>query len=495
MQSLKYLGRECEGQRLGRLRPVQQQFLVSPISPVPDGLPAPRRYWAMAAIILGITLSVLDSTIVNLALPDIARDFGASPSAAIWVVNAYQLATLGLLLPCAYVGDRLGYRRVYLGGLAIFLLASLACVVATSLPMLAGARAVQGIGAAGMLAVNTALVRLTYPSHMLGRAIALNSVVVATASVAGPTVAALVLAIASWPWLFLIQLPLGLLVLLLGRSALPANTVPSTAGRLAPLDLVLNVMMFSLVFLGADALGARSGGAPDARAWIVAMALIGAGVLVGWFYLRRQRRLAVPLFPIDLLRIRVFGLSMCTSVTAFSAQTLAFVALPFLLLETQGRSHLEAGLLITAWPAATVLAAPIAGRLIARFHGGLLGGIGLAVMAIGMTALALAPAHPTAWDLAWRLALCGAGFGLFQSPNNHTIVTSAPLQRAGAASGMLGTARLTGQSLGAVLLGLIFSVAGVQDGRGPGIALGLAAVLAAAGAAFSLSRGVRRQRL
>lgn len=457
-----------------------------------DGLPAPRRYWAMAAIILGITLSVLDSTIVNLALPDIARDFGATPSAAIWVVNAYQLATLGLLLPFAYLGDRLGYSRIYLSGLALFLVASLACVVATSLPMLATARAVQGVGAAGMMAVNAALVRLTYPGHMLGRAIALNSAVVATASVAGPTIAALVLAVASWPWLFIIQLPLGALVLVLGRKALPANTVTAQGGRLSLVDLALNVLMFSLVFLGADVLGARTGGAPDASAWGAAAALLGAGALVGVIYLRRQRRLAVPLFPIDLLRIRVFALSMCTSVSAFSAQTLAFVALPFLLLEAQGRSHLEAGLLITAWPAATVVAAPIAGRLIARFHGGLLGGIGLALMATGLAALALAPAHPAAWDLAWRLALCGAGFGLFQSPNNHTIVTSAPLQRAGAASGMLGTARLTGQSLGAVLLGIIFSAAGVRDGHGPGIALGLAAVLAATAACFSLSRGVRR---
>ncbi|MGV3571260.1 MAG: MFS transporter [Ramlibacter sp.] len=445
----------------------------------------------MAAILLGITLSVLDATIVNLALPDITRDLGASASASIWVVNAYQLATLGLLLPFAQLGDRLGYRRVYLAGLALFTLASLACVLAPTLPWLAAARALQGVGAAGVMSVNSALVRLTYPSASLGRGIALNSMVVATASVAGPTVAALVLAVASWPWLFLIQLPLGVVVFLLGRRALPTNPVKADAARLSPLDLVLNVAMFSLVFLGADAIGARSGDAPEARVWLASGTLLAAGLLVGVVYLRRQRRLAVPLFPIDLLRIRVFALSMCTSIGAFSSQTLAFIALPFLLLESQGRGHLEAGMVITAWPAATVLVAPIAGRLIPRVHGGVLGGIGLAVMAGGLALLALAPDAPSAWNLAWRLALCGAGFGLFQSPNNHTIVTSAPLQRAGAASGMLGTARLTGQSLGAVLLGIIFSFSGVQDGRGPVAALALAAVLAAVAAAFSVAR-VRR---
>jgi MFS transporter, DHA2 family, multidrug resistance protein len=256
---------------------------------------------------------------------------------------------------------------------------------------------------------------------------------------------------------------------------------------LRPADVLMNVGMFSLVFLAADALGARRGGAPDARALGLAALLLAAGVAVAWMYLRRQWHLSAPLFPVDLLRIPVFALSMCTSVTAFAAQTLAFIALPFLLLEGQGRDHLDAGLLITAWPAATVLFAPLAGRLIARVRGGLLSGIGLLVLATGLALLVLLPDAPANWQLSGALFLCGAGFGLFQSPNNHIILTSPPLARAGAASGMLGTARLTGQSLGAVLLGLVFSIAGVREG-GAGIALGLAACLAAASASFSLLR-------
>jgi MFS transporter, DHA2 family, multidrug resistance protein len=330
-------------------------------------------------------------------------------------------------------------------------------------------------------------VRLTYPADVLGRGIALNSVVVATASVAGPSIAALVLSIASWPWLFVIQLPLGIAVLVLAHRALPQNTAPPSGARLAPLDVVLNMAMFSLVFLAADAFGARSGGAPDAHGIAVAALMLLAGLAVGGVYLRRQWRQPAPLFPVDLLRIPIFGLSMCTSVTAFAAQTLAFIALPFLLLDAQGRGHFEAGLLITAWPAAIVLTAPIAGRMIHRVAGGLLGGIGLALLATGLALLAALPEAPANWRVAAPLALCGIGFGLFQSPNNHTIVTSAPLRRAGAASGMLGTARLTGQSLGAVLLGLIFSVAGVRDG-GLTFALGLAAALAGASAVFSLLR-------
>jgi DHA2 family multidrug resistance protein-like MFS transporter len=464
-----------------------QKVDTVPAAPMPDGLPTPQRYWAMAAILLGITLSVLDASIVNLALPDITRDFGATAASSVWVVNADQLATLGLLLPCAHLGDRIGYRRVYLTGLVVFTFASLACALADSMLLLASARAVQGLGAAGMMAVNAALVRLTYPGSMLGRGIALNSVIVAAGSVAGPSVAAVILSIASWPWLFVVQLPLGLLVWNVGRKALPRNVAPPSGAPLSPLDVALNMVMFALVFFGADLLGARSGDGPDPHKVLAGGALLAGGLATGAFYLWRNRRQAEPLFPVDLLRIPVFGLSMCTSVTAFAAQTLAFVALPFLLLEGQGRSHFEAGLLITAWPAAIVVAAPIAGRLIHRHPGGLLGGIGLAVLALGLALTALLGEQPSTAAIAWRLALCGIGFGLFQSPNNHTIITSAPLRRAGAASGMLGTARLTGQSLGAVVLGIIFSVYSVRNG-GPAIALGLASALAAAAAVFSLLR-------
>ncbi|HET8745542.1 MAG TPA: MFS transporter [Ramlibacter sp.] len=441
----------------------------------------------MAAILLGIALTVLDSTLLNLALPDITRHFGAEAHSAVWVVNAYQLATLGLLLPCAKLGERVGYRRVYLVGLAVFTVASLGCVLAPSLGLLAAARAVQGLGSAGMMAVNAALVRLTYPTAVLGRGLALNSVVVATSSVAGPSVAALVLSVASWPWLFLIQIPLGAALMWIGRRALPSSPPRLGGPPLRPTEVALNIAMFSLVFLGADAFGARHGGVAEGGTLAAALGLMAAGALVGWIYVRGQLRQPAPLFPVDLLRIPVFALSMCTSVTAFAAQTLAFIALPFLLLQGQGRSHLAAGLIITAWPAGVVVMAPVAGRLLSHYAAGMLGGIGQGVLAVGLLWLALLPAHPADWQMIVPLLVCGAGFGLFQSPNNHTIVTSAPLQRAGAASGMLGTARLTGQTGGAVILGLIFSVAGVQGG-GPAIALGLAAALAAASASFSFLR-------
>lgn len=453
-----------------------------------DGLPAPQRLRAVLVIVLGLTVAVLDSTLMNLALPSIARDMNASAAHTIWVVNAYQIAALALLLPLANLGDMLGYRRVYLVGVALFAASSLVAILAPNLGTLIFARALQGMGAAGIMAVNTALVRRIYPTSLLGRGVALNSMVVATASVAGPSIAAVILSVGSWPWLLALNLPLGALVVFFGMRVLPANATAAVAGaRIAPLDVVLNMLMFSLVFVGIDRMGVVSGSQGSLPA--DGLALLAAGVLVGTLYIRRQRALVAPLFPIDLLRLPVFALSMGASVGAFCAQMLTYVALPFLLLESHGFTHWEAGLLISAWPLGTVAVAPLAGRLIGRIQAGVLGGIGMLLMFVGLVAMAILPSTPSSLDVAWRMGLCGLGFGLFQSPNNHTIVTTAPRNRSGAASGMLGSARLTGQTLGAVLVAYIFSIwRPHENSQGPIVALAVAAVCALMAGSCSILR-------
>lgn len=221
-----------------------------------DGLPPPQRWRAVLVIMMGLTVAVLDGSIVNLALPGIARELNAGASETIWVVNAYQIASLVLLLPLASLGDRFGYRRVYLVGMALFVLASAAAMMATSLTALTWARALQGLGAAGIMSVNTAMVRLIYPRARLGRGMAINSVVVATSTMAGPAVAAAILSVGNWPWLFALNVPLGLFTLWLGRQALPFNPPREhPAAGLSVLDVLLNTIMFTLVFIGADQWG------------------------------------------------------------------------------------------------------------------------------------------------------------------------------------------------------------------------------------------------
>ena len=456
-----------------------------------DGLPDGARGRAMLVIILGLTLSVLDSSIVNLALPAIARELQASSALTLWVVNAYQLAGLVLLLPLAALGERMGYRRIYLMGMVVFVMASVAATLANSLSTLIAARVFQGIGAAGVMSVNAALVRLTYPRAMLGRGMAINSLVVATSSMAGPTVAAGILSVASWPWLFAINVPLGLLTLWMGHKALPVNPVVNRQSEpIALLDVALNILMFTLLFLGGEQLGVRMGQENAAGSSFMPSGwwLLGAGVVVGYVYLRRQWHKTAPLFPVDLMRIPVFRLSMCGSVSAFCAQMLSYLALPFLLLEARGLSPIEAGMLITAWPLATMLTAPVAGRLIGKYPDGLLGGIGMARFATGLWLLAAMPVDVAHWDMVWRMVLAGSGFALYQSPNNHTIVTSAPLSRSGAAGGMLSSARMTGQTLGAVVLATIFAISGGHGGNAEALALAIAGGFAALAGVFSMMR-------
>ena len=440
----------------------------------------------MAVVILGITMAVLDGTIVNLALPGIARDVHADAALSIWVINAYQVATLSFLLPAATLGDFIGYRRVYLAGVTLFTLASLACAFSQSLAGLTAARAVQGLGAAGIMSVNAALLRLIYPKSLLGKGVAINSLVVALASVAGPTAAAAILSHASWPWLFAINAPLGAAILLFGRHALPDNATETLPlNRFAWGDVVLNAALFSTLFLGADALGGATPQGSHLFPSSAGLSLLLAAVPIGFVYVRRQLGRTLPILPVDLLRIPVFALSMCTSITAFAAQMLAYIVLPFLFLDAYGHTPYQAGVLITAWPLAIVVIAPLVGKLIGRIPDGLLGSLGLALLSAGLALLAALPGSPRDADIVWRLVVCGLGFGLFQSPNNHTIVTSAPAHRSGGASGMLRTARLTGQTLGAVLVTLIFSVANPHDGQGPTVALATAAVFSAFAAVFS----------
>ncbi|OVY88532.1 MFS transporter [Yersinia pestis] len=416
-----------------------------------DGLPVPQRYAAILVIALGIMMAVLDGTIANVALPTIARDLNTSPATSIWVVNAYQLAITISLLSMASLGDIIGYRRVYQAGLLIFSVTSLFCALSDSLWTLTFARVLQGFGAAALMSVNTALIRIIYPRAQLGRGIGINTLIVAVSSAAGPSIAAAVLSVASWQWLFALNVPIGLLAWFLGINFLPANNTKSNGNRFDITSCVLNALTFGLLITAIS--GFSQGQSPA-----VIAAQVVALLLIGFFFVRRQLTQSFPLLPVDLLRIPIFALSIGTSIFSFAAQMLAMVSLPFFLQTVLGRDEVATGLLLTPWPLATMVIAPIAGRLVERYHAGLLGGIGLAVFASGLFLLAVLPANPSDVDIIWRMILCGAGFGLFQTPNNHTIISAAPQHRSGGASGMLGTARLLGQTSGAALVALMFNM-------------------------------------
>jgi DHA2 family multidrug resistance protein-like MFS transporter len=441
-----------------------------------DGLPFPQRYWSIAAIWVGLVMSVLDTSIANVALPTLSHELKASAAESIWVINAYQLGMVMLLLPLSAWSERLGYRRVYLSGMVVFTAASAICVFATTLPVLAVGRGLQGMGAAGVMSMNAALMRHTFPRSQMGRALGGNAFMVGVSTAAAPAVASLILAVASWRWLFAVNAPFCAFCLAVGPFALPKSERAERSFDL--ISAALSAVMFGALVMGAD-LVTRDRVAQGTL--LLVTSVVCAVVLV-----RRTWDQAAPLFPIDLLRIPIFGLSIATSTASFCAQLIAAVSLPFLFQLGLGKSVVETGLLMIPFPVSTAVAAAVAGWLAEKVKGAILNSAGLLAMAAGFMLLAFMPTHVDNIGIVWRMAICGAGFGFFQSPNNRTLVLAAPRSRSGATGGSLATARTVGQSLGAVLVAVLLrALPIVEAGR---LALIIAGVLGVVGAVISSLR-------
>lgn len=417
----------------------------------------PRRYLAVVAIALALVMSVMDGTIVNVALPTLAREFGTSPSTTIWIVNAYQLTITVTLLSFSALGDIHGYKKIFLFGTGVFCVMSLVCSLASSFAGLTVARILQGIGAAAIMSVTTALLRIIYPPQYIGRGMSINAMVVAVSIAAGPSLAGAILSVASWHWLFAINVPLGICAFVAGYFLLPLNPPAGKVRKFDKTGSVASALTFGLLIYTLEGIAHN-----ESRTLILIQIVLL--VVIGTLFVRRELREETPVLPVDLMKIPIFALSILASVTSFTAQLLAMVSLPFYLQNVAGRNEVETGLLLTPWPVATILTAPVAGRLVEKFHPGLLGAIGMLIYSAGLYLLATLPVAPTNADIAWRLMLCGAGFGLFQTPNNSTMIASAPPHRSGGANGMQGTARLLGQTTGTTLVALIFRM--VAPGQG-----------------------------
>lgn len=438
-----------------------------------DGLPTPRRYWAIAAVLSSIAITVLDSSMVNVALPGIARDLGIAPATVAWLLIAYQLTVVTTLLPLASLAESIGFRRVFLMGFAVFGLASLGAAMAPGFEALLAWRVLQGIGSSAVMSLTAGLIRHIYPLSQLGRAIGINGMVVAVSGASAPTLAAAILAVAPWPALFLVNVPICLLGILIGLRVLPD---PASARRRFDIaSAALNIAAFGLFFLGVDLMLAIP---------LPATLLIAGGLGAGWLLVQRQLSQPAPLLPVDLLRIRPIAIAVAASICGFSAWYASFVSLPFLL-QGAGYSQVATGLLMTPWPLGMAVAAPLAGRLSDRLPTALLCAGGMGALAIGLGGIAMVPLAGQAVALCGLMALCGAGFGFFSSPNNRTMIGSAPKARSGGAGGMQATARLLGTTLGTTVVALCFQVAGPA---GPRVALAAGVAFALAAGALSLSR-------
>jgi DHA2 family multidrug resistance protein-like MFS transporter len=399
---------------------------------------------AVASVLAAMALVVLDAAGAALSLPTIRAELEVSAAMSVRVLLAYQIALLIALLPVAALGESFGYRRIFSLGLAIFIAASLFCAAAPSIAWLLAARFVQGLGAAAIMALGVALLRQAVPER-LGAAIGWSALTVALCSAAGPLCAAMTLAMGGWRWLFLAYVPVGLLALLAARA------LPYVKGAGRSLDyssVALSGAGFASLLLGLEALVA----APAAAAFLLFGSAACFALLV-----RRELPKSAPLLPVDLLRGRSFRLSVIASICCFAGQTSGMLALSFRLQEELGQSPFAAGLYMTPWPVAVAAAALFSGRLSRRLSAAFLCTAGAGLLSLGLAGAAILPLSGDPIALAALTILCGLGFGLFQVPNNRTMFLAAPESRSAAAGGMQGSARLLGQTGGALVMTLLFT--------------------------------------
>ncbi len=367
---------------------------------------------------------------------------------------------------------------MYTIGLLLFSCTSLACALSDSLFTLIIARTLQGFGAAAIASVNTALIRIIYPKRFLGRGMGINALVVSVSAAAGPTIAAGILSVGNWPWLFAINIPIGITALILSFKFLPQNPVKAVGRKFDVTAALMNALTFGLVIAIIEAF------THDVHISLIIAAIVIV-LFCGYFYIRREERQAYPLLPIDLLRIPFLPFLSLRLCFLSSLRCWLWSLSRFSCSGYWGRDEVATGLLLTPWPLATMVCAPLAGILSEKMNAGVLSGIGLIIFSGGLFSLAELPAHPSDLDIIWRMALCGCGFGLFQTPNNSLMIGAAPESRSGGASGMLGTARLLGQTCGASLVALMFKL---FPGHSMPAALWLGSVLALIGAVISFSR-------
>lgn len=408
-----------------------------------------NRWSVLGAVLVGSVMGPLDASIVYISLPTIAQVFQVEPSAVGWVSMAYLLIMGSFLLSFGRLGDMMGFKRIYLLGLAVFTLSSLACSLAGSLPALVLSRAAQAIGAGLSLSMTPAIITNAFPPTERGRALGINGMMVAVGLALGPSLGGMLVELAGWRSIFLVNLPIGLVGYIIAQRVLPSYT-PSGQSRFDWPGSLLG--FFSLLALLLFASQGQEAGWSVSILWLVFLA---AGLAV-WF-VRWESRAPQPILDLGLFSNRLFSTGNAASLLNFTTQYVIVFLTPFLLQQGMGLSPGQAGAYMTAFPLTVLVVAPVAGSLSDRLGQRSLafaGSLCCTAAALGLSSLAadLEPVQVSIW-----LCLFGLGTGLFQSPNTSSVMGAAPKNRLGIAGGVLATTRNVGMVFGIALGGSILA--------------------------------------
>ncbi len=442
---------------------------------VHKGLPLPRRAVAIFVCFFGSLALQIDVSIAGVVLPSIARALNVDSSLTVLIVIAYQLVLAMTVLPLAALGERIGHRRLFQTGMALQVVAATLSFLANSLPLLIAARSLQALATAAAMSVAVGQLRAIYPPGRLGGGLALNTIANAGGTALAPVVGGLVLSIASWHWAFAAMVPFSIIALLFSRA------LPDPTPHRLPFDgrgAALCALTFGLVIAGLECVIHSS-------QLLLSLGLIALGALVGWVFVRHELGVAEPVLPLDLLAVRAVALSIIASFSAVLGTIGLALFMPFQLQHAYGFSPGEIGGLMSAYAVATFMIAPLAGYLSDRIPVALLSTIGMSLASIGLLFIAFLPAHPSHFDIVWRMGMCGAGFGMFFSPNARLILASAPTKRSAAAGSLFTTSRVLGQAIGATLVAALFAL-NLGDGPVPALVSLCLALIAGAISASSL---------
>lgn len=404
----------------------------------------------LSTVSVGTFMATLDGSIVNISLPTIARDFGVGVSDIEWVVVAYLLTIGTLLLAFGRLGDILGYKKVYIGGFVLFTVAGGLCGAVQSVGQLTVLRVFQGLGGGMIQAMGPAIVTTAFPAYERGKALGVNAISVSVGLTLGPTLGGLIADGLSWRWIFFINIPVGVFgILWASRILFDMRREVRERFDFAGAFLVGGALFALLLALveGED----WGWGSTPIVGLLIAFALLGAA------FVAVESRLRQPLYDLSLFAIRPYLAGNVSLLIAFASLFVAIFLMPFFLERGEEFSALDAGLLLTPLPLSTLVVAPFSGSLSDKIGPRLLATSGLLVAALGLLSLTQLEADSSPWSIIWRLAVIGCGHGLFNSPNNSSILSSVPKPRLGLASGTVAQMRITGQVLGVAVGGAIFA--------------------------------------
>ncbi len=403
-----------------------------------------RKWLILSAVSLGTLMSTLDGSIVNVAMPSIQRDLRIDLTTVEWVAVAYLLVVGSLLLPVGRLGEVLTFKRVYLVGFTIFTVASVCCGASPTPGTLIAFRAVQGVGAAMIMAMGPAIVARTFPATERGRALGLNGVSVSIGLSLGPVLGGILTEVGTWRAIFLINVPIGVLAIAWASRVLPVETPGRGQSFDARGAALSGTSLFALLL-------ALSKGQDWGWTSPATIGLVLVSVVLGLALIVVERSTLQPMIDLALFRVRAFSAGLASVIVAFAGLFTATFLLPFLLQLGSGLSPIEAGLLMTPVPITMAIVAPFSGSASDRFGPRVLASTGMAIMTLALLSLTQLPSAFTLGDLLWRLVLLGLGQGLFMSPNSSAVLGSVPRRRVGTASGTLAQMRVVGQALGIAL--------------------------------------------